>query len=201
MAVKRYVNDEWITVSGLQGPTGATGLKGDKGDTGATGSAGATGATGPANTLTIGTVTSGETASASLTGTSPDQVLNLVLPLHQYAITTTNFASMTNKTLVSPEFTGIPIAPTATLGTNTTQVATTAFVQAALATVDLSTKQDLIPFQSTAPSSPTEGMYWVDSSVAAKPSLKVYTSSTWVAMTGGSAPDDDQAVLGARVFA
>ena len=51
--------------------------KGDKGDTGA---AGATGAPGPANTLTVGTVSSGDTASANITGTSPSQVLNLVLP-------------------------------------------------------------------------------------------------------------------------
>ena len=31
MAVKRYINDEWITVSGLQGPTGATGATGQSG--------------------------------------------------------------------------------------------------------------------------------------------------------------------------
>ena len=37
------------------------------------------GATGPANTLTIGTVTSGIEASATITGESPNQVLNLVL--------------------------------------------------------------------------------------------------------------------------
>lgn len=35
-------------------------------------------------------------------------------------------------TLVSPHFTGVPTAPTASIGTNTTQVATTAFVEAAL---------------------------------------------------------------------
>lgn len=35
---------------------------------------------GPANTLTIGTVTSGSTASATITGTSPSQTLDLVLP-------------------------------------------------------------------------------------------------------------------------
>ena len=33
--------------------------------------------------------------------------------------------------IASPTFTGTPAAPTATQGTNTTQVATTAFVQAA----------------------------------------------------------------------
>jgi hypothetical protein len=37
--------------------------------------------------------------------------------------------------LASPTFTGTPAAPTATVGTNTTQIATTAFVQAALALV------------------------------------------------------------------
>lgn len=40
---------------------------------------GATGPVGPANVLTIGTVTSGTEASASITGTSPAQTLNLVL--------------------------------------------------------------------------------------------------------------------------
>jgi hypothetical protein len=45
---------------------------GERGPTGATGSAG------PANTLTIGTVTQGA-AAATITGTAPSQVLNLVL--------------------------------------------------------------------------------------------------------------------------
>lgn len=35
----------------------------------------------------------------------------------------------------SPTFTGTPTAPTAAAGTNTTQIATTAFVQAALASI------------------------------------------------------------------
>ena len=46
-------------------------LKGIKGDTGATGAS---------NELTIGNVSSGASASATITGTSPNQVLNLVLP-------------------------------------------------------------------------------------------------------------------------
>lgn len=56
-------------------------VNGDKGDTGATGPQGVqgpTGATGPANTLTVGTVTTG-TAAATITGTAPNQTLNLVL--------------------------------------------------------------------------------------------------------------------------
>jgi hypothetical protein len=48
--------------------------------TGPTGATGATGATGPSNVLTVGTVTLGE-ASATITGTTPAQVLNLVLPI------------------------------------------------------------------------------------------------------------------------
>jgi hypothetical protein len=46
--------------------------------TGERGPSGSTGPAGPANTLTIGTVTQG-TAAATITGTSPNQVLNLVL--------------------------------------------------------------------------------------------------------------------------
>ena len=49
-------------------------LKGEKGDTGATGPAG------PANTLSIGTVTQGTEAEATITGAAPNQTLNLVLP-------------------------------------------------------------------------------------------------------------------------
>ena len=59
--------------SNLKGSKGDTGEKGDKGDKGETGD------TVP-NTLTIGTVEGGETASATITGTAPNQVLNLVLP-------------------------------------------------------------------------------------------------------------------------
>lgn len=61
---------------GAKGDTGATGDPGPKGETGATG---ATGPAGPANTLGIGTVTSGTKASATITGTAPNQTLNLVL--------------------------------------------------------------------------------------------------------------------------
>lgn len=40
--------------------------------------------------------------------------------------------TLTAKTIVSPSLTGTPVAPTATAGTDTTQVATTAFVQDAI---------------------------------------------------------------------
>lgn len=56
--------------------TGTLALGIPQGDNGATG---ATGPQGPANVLTIGSVTSGKVASATITGEAPNQVLNLVL--------------------------------------------------------------------------------------------------------------------------
>ena len=81
--------------TGPTGPTGATGdigpigLTGATGDIGPTGPTGATGPTGPTGaaaetpTLTIGTVTTGAPgteAAATITGTSPNFVLNLTIP-------------------------------------------------------------------------------------------------------------------------
>ena len=43
----------------------------------------------------------------------------------------------TRAPLASPTFTGVPAAPTAAAGTNTAQLATTAFVQAALASLTI----------------------------------------------------------------
>ena len=65
---------------GSKGDTGAKGDKGDTGEQGPQGEKGAKGDTGPANTLSIGTVESGSSASATITGTSPNQTLNLTLP-------------------------------------------------------------------------------------------------------------------------
>ena len=50
-----------------------------RGNTGATGPQGPGGTTGPANSLSIGTVTTGATPSATITGTAPNQTLNLTL--------------------------------------------------------------------------------------------------------------------------
>lgn len=62
----------------------------------------------------------------------------------------------------SPALTGTPTAPTAGTGTNSTQVATTAFVQTALGTVDLSTKADLAGNASQAFSASTLNATTVD---------------------------------------
>ena len=65
--------------TGATGATGPQGKQGLQGETGATGATGPQGPAGPANVLTIGSVTSGKVASATITGEAPDQVLNLVL--------------------------------------------------------------------------------------------------------------------------
>ena len=62
-----------VALTGSVGPTGATGATGETGATGSTGPAG------PANTLSIGTVTEGA-AAATITGTAPNQTLNLTVP-------------------------------------------------------------------------------------------------------------------------
>lgn len=70
----RYEGLAWenlISLSDLKGNTGDPGKKGDTGNTGSVG---------PSNVLTIGSVTKGDNANATITGTSPNQVLNLVLP-------------------------------------------------------------------------------------------------------------------------
>ena len=57
--------------------------------------------------------------------------------------------------LASPTFTGTPKAPTASTGTNTTQVATTAFVKAQI-TSDINTKANLAtPTFTGTPKAPT----------------------------------------------
>ena len=65
------------------GPTGATGPTGPAGLDGATGPTGPAGLDAPTPTLTIGIVTTGDPgteASATITGTSPNFVLNLTIP-------------------------------------------------------------------------------------------------------------------------
>ena len=52
------------------------------------------------------------------------------IPDTSLLVTTTGTQTLTNKSLTSPSLTGTPAAPTAAVGTDTTQVATTAFVNA-----------------------------------------------------------------------
>ena len=78
---------EWqgtaLSVNGAVGPDlrGPQGTPGDPGkDSTVPGPPGERGAPGPAPAIKIGTVTSGTTPSATITGTSPDLTLGLVLP-------------------------------------------------------------------------------------------------------------------------
>jgi hypothetical protein len=61
---------------------------------GIAGAKGDTGGAGPANTLSIGTVSSGSTASATITGTSPTQTLNLVMKTGDTGPTGQGFTAM-----------------------------------------------------------------------------------------------------------
>lgn len=70
-------------IQGIQGIQGETGERGPQGIQGETGPQGETGATGATPDFSIGTVTTGEAgsqASASITGTAEDPVLNLTIP-------------------------------------------------------------------------------------------------------------------------
>ena len=66
--------------TGATGPQGEQGPAGPQGEPGEDGQDGQPGAPGPANTLSIGTVTDGEQAAASIIGDAPNQTLNLTLP-------------------------------------------------------------------------------------------------------------------------
>lgn len=71
------------------------------------------------------------TVDSSLSSTSTNPVQNKVI----YSSITTINSTLNNKAnIASPTFTGTPKAPTASAGTNTTQLATTAFVQTAVDT-------------------------------------------------------------------
>lgn len=61
--------------------------------------------------------------------------------------------------LASPTLTGTPAAPTATTGTNSTQIATTAFVKTEIS----NSVQPGAVYQTSAPSSPAVGQIWIDS--------------------------------------
>ena len=77
--------------TGLTGPTGPQGPQGVQGEQGPQGATGPQGPAGPANVLTIGSVTSGNVASATITGEAPNQTLNLVLEKGDKGDTGSNF--------------------------------------------------------------------------------------------------------------
>ncbi len=67
-------------------------------------------------------------------GSYTDDGVNTIVPSAAAGIGAWNLATMVNTApLASPTFTGVPAAPTAAVGTNTTQLATTAYVLASYA--------------------------------------------------------------------
>jgi len=82
-------------------------------------------------------IVNGGTGAATVAGAKTNLGLNHVdntSDLNKPISTATQTALDAKAPLASPGFTGVPTAPTAAAGTNTTQIATTAFVNAALAT-------------------------------------------------------------------
>lgn len=82
-----------------------------------------------------GLVKSGNTIDAvgTAAGTAPSAgnivVIADSINIGTNVVTLSDTQTLTNKSLTSPSLTGIPIAPTASIGINSTQVATTAFVK------------------------------------------------------------------------
>ena len=75
----------------------------------------------------------------------------------------------------SPAMTGTPTAPTAAKGTNTTQVATTAFVQNALSGISAK----VFEFGTTAPTN--TNLLWIDTTNGSV--LKYYNGTAWTAIS------------------
>ena len=116
-----------------------------------------------------------------------------------------NFTNLNNDKaeLASPTFTGTPAAPTATVGTNTTQVATTAFVNAEIAN-DITGKADLAsPTFTGTPAAPTASVgtnttqvattAFVNAEIANDAPSKTGTgaSGTWAISISGDAASVD----------
>jgi hypothetical protein len=93
------------------------------------------------------TATDGLTVVLSTAATTNDVVeivaLNVLNVANTYSISQIDSALTLKANLASPTFTGVPAAPTANVGTNTTQIATTAFVTTEISN-SASTKLDKI---------------------------------------------------------
>jgi len=88
----------------------------------------------------------------------------------------------------SPSFTGVPVAPTAATGTNTTQIATTGYVLAAVAAEALSGNAAL------------QGMYpvgsiYMNANVSTNPNI-LFGFGTWIAYADGKVLTGAGSVLG-----
>jgi hypothetical protein len=116
------------------------------------------------NTTQVATTAYVQTELADLVNSAP-ATLDTLKELSDALGADANFATtVTNNLalkapLASPALTGTPTAPTAAVGTDSTQVATTAFV---IDQIDASTQPGAL-YQTTAPTSPEIGQIWIDS--------------------------------------
>ena len=113
---------------GLTGPTGATGPQGDIGPTGPTGPTGNTGADGPQGPQGDIGLTGATGPQGDIGPTGPQGDVGPTGPTGPQGPKGDTGATGT-VSYDSPAFTGTPTAPTPPAATNTTQLATTAFVQ------------------------------------------------------------------------
>ena len=82
--------------------------------------------------VTTSVITNLSTGNARISGGNITVANVITGPLTATVITANTATFSGNITAVSPVFTGVPVAPTATSGANTTQIATTAFVTSAV---------------------------------------------------------------------
>lgn len=129
---------------------------------------------------------------------------NNVLAVRSIANTWVNIASETyvQEQKISPEFTGVPVAPTATAGTNTTQLATTAFVNTAIINYGASAGNTYAPINSPTftgvPAAPT--VTSTDSSTKLATTAFVQAQKASPAFTGTpSAPTADPATDSSQI--
>lgn len=130
-------------LTGPQGIKGDTGNPGPKGDTGGTGPTGLAGPTGPSGPAGPGVPLGGTNGQILAKNSSTDLdtvwvnplVTSVVGRIGDVVLSESDITGLTSDLaakapIASPALTGTPTAPTAALGTNTTQIATTAFVRA-----------------------------------------------------------------------
>jgi len=107
-----------------------------------------TGLTKTGNSIDVGTASTGrivvnaDNIDLATTGIAGGTYRSLTVDTYGRATAGTNPTTLVGygitdaAPLASPALTGTPTAPTATVATNTTQLATTAFVQAAISVID-----------------------------------------------------------------